>query len=67
MSIVLVPTKDRASEVIRRFKLRAESETGKKLRSLRTDRDREFNSENFDEYCLEQGVRRELTAPYSAQ
>jgi transposase InsO family protein len=42
-------------------------ETGKKLRMLRTDRDGEFTSIEFGLYCVEQGVDRHLTAPYSPQ
>jgi hypothetical protein len=67
MSVVLLPSKDRAADAIKKFKLRAELETGRKFRGLRIDRGGEFNSENFGEFCLEQGVRRQLTVPYSPQ
>jgi hypothetical protein len=50
MSIALLCTKDQASEAIRRFQLKSEAETGKRLGVLRTDRGGEFNSENFSEY-----------------
>jgi hypothetical protein len=53
MSGVLLPSKDRAAHAIKKFKLRAESETRRKFMGLRTDRGGEFNSENFGEFCLE--------------
>jgi hypothetical protein len=65
MSIVLLPSKDCAADATKKFKLRAESESGRKFRGLRTDRSGEFNSENFGDFCLEQGMRWQLTVPYS--
>jgi hypothetical protein len=56
MSVYLLPSKDCAPESIQAFQLRAEEETRKKLRGFRTDCGGEFNSGNFMEYCLEQGV-----------
>jgi hypothetical protein len=67
MSVVLLPSKDRAAEAIREFRLRAEAETGEKLGTLRTDRGGEFNATSDAEYFLEQGVQRQLTEPYSPQ
>lgn len=48
------------------FQARAEGEVGCKLMGLRTDRGGEFTSKEFMEYCME-GVKRQLTAPYSPQ
>jgi IS30 family transposase len=53
MSVVLLPSKDRAAEAIGEFWLRAEAETGEKLGTLRTDRGGEFNATSIAEYCLE--------------
>ena len=38
-----------------------------KLRMLRTDRGGEFTSNEFTNYCKENGITRQLTAPYSLQ
>jgi hypothetical protein len=65
MSVVLLPSKDRGANAIKKLKLRAESEIGRKFRGLRIDRGGEFNSKNFGELYLEHGVRRQLTTPYS--
>ena len=44
-----------------------EAEGGKKLHVLRTDRGGEFTSVEFTVYCVDQGVVRHHTAPYSPQ
>jgi hypothetical protein len=68
MSVVLLSSKDQAPDAIKHFQLRAEAETGKKIGGLRTDRGGgEFNSADFLEYCVELGVRRQLTTSYSPQ
>ncbi|GJR47282.1 zinc finger, CCHC-type containing protein [Tanacetum coccineum] len=38
-----------------------------KMRMLRTDRGGEFTSNEFTKYCKENGIARQLTAPYSPQ
>ena len=48
-------SKDEAAAAIK-FKMRAEAESGKKLRVLRTDRGGEFTSVEFTAYCVDQGV-----------
>jgi hypothetical protein len=67
MLIMLLSTKDQAIGAIIRFQLKAKAETRQKLGGLRTDRGGEFNSTSFKEYCLEQGVRRQLTTTYTSQ
>jgi hypothetical protein len=59
--------KDQAGAAIKHFQWIAESEMGCHLRAFRTDRGGEFTSIEFAEYYVEQGVRRQLTAPYSPQ
>ncbi|GJY42005.1 zinc finger, CCHC-type containing protein [Tanacetum coccineum] len=44
-----------------------ETELRMKLRMLRTDRGGEFTSNEFTKYCKENGIARQLTAPYSPQ
>jgi transposase InsO family protein len=44
-----------------------ERKSGYALGALRTDRGGEFTANHFKEYCVELGVRRELTTPYSPQ
>ena len=67
MWLQLLTSKDEAAEAIRRFKARAEADSGKRLRVLRTDRGGEFTAVEFASYCAGEGVARQLTAPYSPQ
>jgi hypothetical protein len=67
MWLTLLTTKDQAATAIKRFKAGAEVETGRKLRLLRTDRGGEFTVATFAEYCADEGIGRQLTAPYSPQ
>jgi hypothetical protein len=61
MWLVLLNTKD---EVTTTFK---EAEVGKKLCTLCTDRGGEFMACNFLDHCIEHGVQRHLTTPYTPE
>jgi histone deacetylase 1/2 len=52
----LLMSKDEAVAAIKKFKMRAEAESGKKLRVLRIDCRGEFTSVEFVAYCVDQGV-----------
>ncbi|GJV03970.1 zinc finger, CCHC-type containing protein [Tanacetum coccineum] len=67
MWVYFLKLKDEAFETFKEFKLKVENEVGKKLRSFRTDRGGEFTSREFTRYCNENGILRQLTAPYSPQ
>ena len=67
MWLSVMSTKDQAAAAIKAFQERTEAESGLKLGVLRTDRGGEFTSVEFAEYCAAEGVRRQLTAPYSPQ
>lgn len=63
--IYLLKFKSETFENFRKFKALVEKQSGKSVKALRTDRGGEFLSQNFDEFCEENGIRRELTAPYT--
>ena len=63
----MAATPDQQGQSGKKFKTRAEAESGKKLRVLRTDRGDEFTSVEFAAYCADQGVVRHHTTPYSLQ
>ena len=65
MWLQLLMNKDEVATAIKKFKMRAEAESGKKLHVLRTDRGGEFTSMVFAAYYADQGVVRHNTAPYS--
>ena len=44
-----------------------ERETGKQLKSLRTDNGEEYTSREFREYCSSHGIRHERTEPGTPQ
>ena len=67
MWLQLLTSKDEAAAAIKKFKMDAEAECGKKLLVLRTDRGGEFTSVEFAMYCADQGVGQHHTAPYSPQ
>ena len=67
MWLQLQMSKDEATAAIKKFKMRMEAESGKKLRVLRTDRGGEFTSVKFAAYYADQGVGQHHTAPYSPQ
>lgn len=67
MWLNLLTNKEKAPAAIKKFKAAAEVETGRQLKILHTDRGGEFTSVEFGMYCAEEGVQRQLTAPYSPQ
>lgn len=67
MWVYIIKTKDEALTKFRVFKTQVENESSYKLKMLRTDRGGEFNSQLFNDYCRKEGVKRQLTAPYTPQ
>nr|GEW02675.1 ribonuclease H-like domain, reverse transcriptase, RNA-dependent DNA polymerase [Tanacetum cinerariifolium] len=67
MLVYFLKSKNEAFETFKEFKLKVKNEVGKKLKSFRTDRGGEFTSREFTRYCKENGILRQLTAPYSQQ
>ena len=65
--VAMLLQKSDAFEAFKRFKTLAETEKGVKLKALRTNRGGEFTSTEFSSYCNSNGIKRELTAPYSPQ
>ena len=59
--------KSEAFEQFKRFKSLVEKQSGCQIKSLRTDRGGEFLSTEFNTYCEENGIHRELTAPRTLQ
>jgi transposase InsO family protein len=67
MWVAAIPSKSCATEEIKSIQARAEVEAGAKLKVLWTDRGGEFTSIEFTEYCIGDGMNRQLTAPYYPQ
>ncbi|GJY78472.1 zinc finger, CCHC-type containing protein [Tanacetum coccineum] len=60
-------SKDQTFNTFKEFRQQIEMEMRMKLRMLRTDRGGEFTSNEFTKYCKNNGIARQLTAPYSPQ
>jgi len=52
---------------LKAFKAHVENETGKTVKTLRTDRGGEYYSTEFEVFCADHGIRRELTVAYTPQ
>jgi hypothetical protein len=67
MWVVVLGSKGEAADAIRRAQAAAEAECGRKLCMLRTDNDGEFTAAEFASYCVDEGVQRHYSTPYSPQ
>jgi transposase InsO family protein len=63
--IYFLVKKSEALHMFKRFKNYVEKEIGGYIKCLRTDRGGEFTSLEFNEYCIEHGIKRQLTAAYT--
>ena len=60
----------RSEEVLLRFqefKALVENQTGKKIKVLWSDNGGDYASHAFDEFCRQEGIKRQLTVPYTPQ
>jgi transposase InsO family protein len=60
-------SKGEATDAIRRAQAAAEAECGCKLRVLHTDNGGEFTTTEFASYCVNEGVQRHYSSPYTPQ
>ncbi|KAI3782063.1 hypothetical protein L2E82_12095 [Cichorium intybus] len=67
MWVFIIKSKDEALQSFKRFKVKVENETSFKVKALRTDQGGEFVSNEFKNFCDKEGIRRQLTAPYTPQ
>jgi Reverse transcriptase (RNA-dependent DNA polymerase)/gag-polypeptide of LTR copia-type/Integrase core domain/GAG-pre-integrase domain/Domain of unknown function (DUF4219)/Zinc knuckle len=51
----------------KKFKALMETQTGKKIKVLRSDNGGEYVSKEFNDFCDKEGVHHELTVPYTPQ
>jgi transposase InsO family protein len=65
--VYFLKEKSGAFDVFKRFKALVERESNCLIQCLRTDRGGEFTSTAFNDFCSEQGIKRQLTAAYTPQ
>lgn len=49
------------------FKALVENHTGKKIKTFRIDNGTKYESNEFNDFCKESGIKRELIVPYNPQ
>ncbi|RDX85071.1 hypothetical protein CR513_33793, partial [Mucuna pruriens] len=65
--IYFLHEKSKAFDMFKKFKACVEKEVGAFITCLRTDRGGEFTSKEFEDFCKDQGISRQLTAAYTPQ
>ena len=53
--------------VFKKFKAIVETESGCKLKNLRSDNGKEYTSNEFEKFCADMGIKHQLTVSYSPQ
>ena len=59
--------KSEALVIFKQYKSCVEKETSSYIKCLRIDRGGEFTSQDFNEFCKENGIKRHLTTSYTPQ
>lgn len=63
----ILSDKSEAFDFFKIFKIFVEKETSLSIKGLRTDRGGEFTSNEFNSFCRENGIKRQLTTAYTPQ
>ena len=65
--VYLIAHRYEALDCFKRYLAEVENQQSKSLKTFRTDRGREYLSDQFKETCEEKGIRRQLTIPHTPQ
>lgn len=65
--VYFLTEKSVAFATFKRFKTHVEKETNSSIRGICTDRGEEFTSQEFSNFCSENGIKRQLTTAYTLQ
>ncbi|XP_050888546.1 uncharacterized protein LOC127093655 [Lathyrus oleraceus] len=65
--VTLIKFKHDGFVEFQKFKVKAEKQSGQKLKVLRTDGGGEYNSTEFRKFCEENGIEHEVIVPYTPQ
>jgi hypothetical protein len=65
--IFFMKTKGQVFKRFQEFKALVENQTGKKIKVLRSNNRGEYNSNEFNDFCAREGIKRELIVPYNPQ
>ena len=65
--VQFLENKSQALSKFKSFKSMVETQSGQRIKVLRTDNGGEYTSRDFQNFCLETGIVHQLTVPYSPQ
>ena len=65
--VYFLSRKNESFELFKSFKRSVEKEICMNIKCLRSERECEFTSNVFNEFCEVQGIKRQLTAAYTPQ
>jgi transposase InsO family protein len=65
--VYLLKTNDEALNCFKTYKAKVKNQLEKEIKHFRSDLDSEYFSNEFDLFCVEHGIIRERTPPYSPQ
>lgn len=65
--VYLIKEKSEVFECFKAFKTKVETETGNNVKALRTDTGGEYLSNEFKDFCIAHGIRRQLTTSFTPQ
>ena len=63
--ILFMQNKDQKFAKLCEFKVLVEKDTSKKVKSLKSDNDGEYVSNEFRNLCVSEGIQRELIVPHN--
>ena len=59
--------KSKVFEKFKEFKALIENLSDKKIKTLQSENGGEYTSKEFEDFCKDAGIKRELTTPYNPQ
>lgn len=65
--VIMLKNRSEAFNAFRNYKARVEKETGKQIKSIRSDNAKEYISKEFTQYLETHGIRRQLSVEYTPQ
>ena len=65
--IYFLKAKSETFDRFKEFETLIENQTGRHIRILRSDNGDEYESNEFDDFCREARIKKELTVPYNPQ
>ena len=67
MCVYFLKSKDEVFDAFKTYKSFVENQTDFKIKCLRTDNGKEFVNKSFNEFLSSNGIKRQLTVPYTPQ